>query len=97
MRRIDLGKNVEEETAEARDWYDEQQPGLGDAFLDAVEVVIDRVAETPFAFPRVHQDTRRASVRRFPYTVFFQVRSDHILIVAIMHNSRDPDRWRSRG
>lgn len=96
MPRIELRSAFEDEAADARDWYDEQRPGLGDRFVDAVEATIDRIAELPLAFPQADGATRRAQVRGFPYSIFFQVRSDHILIIAIMHNSRHPDRWRSR-
>jgi plasmid stabilization system protein ParE len=96
MQRVELRQQFEEEAAEARDWYDAQRPGLGDRFLDAVEATIDRVAELPLSFPRVDGETRWARVQRFPYAIYYQVREDYILVVAIMHSSRHPDRWRSR-
>jgi hypothetical protein len=34
--------------------------------------------------------------KRFPYAIFFEPRSDEIVIVAIMHTSRSPGYWRSR-
>jgi plasmid stabilization system protein ParE len=81
---------------EARTWYDAQETGWGAVFFDAVSAMVHRIADMPLAFPLADGQTRRAVLRRFPYSVYFQVRADHILIVAIMHNSRDPRRWRSR-
>jgi plasmid stabilization system protein ParE len=82
---------------EARTWYDAQQPGRGAVFFEAVSAVVHRIAEMPLAFPLAQGQIRRAVLRRFPYSVYFQVREDHVLVVAIMHNSRDPRRWQSRG
>lgn len=81
---------------EARTWYDAQEAGRGAAFFEAVSATVHRIAEMPLAFPLVDCQLRRALLRRFPYSVYFQVRADYILIVAIMHNSRDPRRWQSR-
>ena len=84
------------ELLEARAWYDEQQPGLGDQFAAAVERTIDGRAETPLAFPQVAGKRRRALVRRFPYAVYFRVTDDEIVIVAVLHTRRDSSAWQSR-
>lgn len=94
--RIEYGEFVEDEMVEAADWYDDQRLGLGDELLAAIDVAIDRIGERPFSFPRVHGDTRRAEVHRFPYSVFFRVHEERILILAVLHGSRDPRTWRAR-
>ncbi|MGE3272680.1 MAG: type II toxin-antitoxin system RelE/ParE family toxin [Chloroflexota bacterium] len=81
------------ELLEARLWYEEQQPGLGSIFFRVAEAVIERTADAPLAYPLVDGDTRRATLRRYPYSVYFKVRGDVVYIIAIMHNSRDPRRW----
>ena len=88
---------VDADLLEARTWYAEQEAGRGTAFFEAVSAMVHRIADMPLAFPIVEGQIRRAVLRRYPHSVYFQVRADHILIVAIMHNSRDPRRWRSRG
>ncbi|MCC7370461.1 MAG: type II toxin-antitoxin system RelE/ParE family toxin [Chloroflexi bacterium] len=95
MVQIEYGEFVVDEMAEAADWYDDQRLGLGDELLAAIEAVIDRIERHPFAFPRVHQETRRVEVIRFPYSVFFRVHAERI-IVAVLHGSRDPRTWRAR-
>jgi plasmid stabilization system protein ParE len=44
----------------------------------------------------VYRDIRRALLKRFPFGIFFRLRSNRIRIVAVMHLSRDPKRWRQR-
>ena len=45
---------------EARDRYEEQRPGLGEAFAMQVDIVLARIVQAPLAYPRVHGETRRA-------------------------------------
>jgi plasmid stabilization system protein ParE len=95
-RPVRFRARAEAELLEACAWYDEQQAGRGDLFAAAVERTIDHIAATPEAYPRVDEETRRAIVRRYAYNVFFRVRPQQITILAIVHTSRHPDRWRSR-
>ena len=77
-------------------WYEGQRPGLGDQFLDAVEQVFRAVLENPRRYRVVHRDTRRAHVRRFPYSVFYRITGDDVVVVACFHGSRDPRQWEGR-
>jgi len=77
-------------------WYERQRPGLGDEFLDAVQAACESIAAHPTLYPVIHRNTRRALLRRFPYGIFYRVDADVIVVVACMHGSRDPRRWKSR-
>ena len=77
-------------------WYERQRPGLGDEFLDAVQAACEGIAAHPTMYPVTHRNTRRALLRRFPYGIFYRVDADLIVVVACMHGSRDPRRWKSR-
>jgi len=85
-----------EEARSARQWYEEQKPGLGGRFADAIDETLQRIASNPSAFPLVHGEIRRAVVRRFPYEVYFRVHARDLVIIAVMHGRRHPRRWRSR-
>ncbi|HXI71252.1 MAG TPA: hypothetical protein VNN22_12920 [Verrucomicrobiae bacterium] len=47
-------------------WYDEQQPGLGDAFFDDVDAAIAALAENPLIYSVRFADVRCVRLRRFP-------------------------------
>jgi plasmid stabilization system protein ParE len=91
-----INQKAEEEVREAAHWYEQRSKGLGAAFLEIVEEAIAGIEENPLRFPLIHQDTRRALLKRFPYGVFFRLRSDRIRVLAVMHLSRSPDRWLGR-
>ena len=71
--------------------------GLGEEFLEAVQQTLDQLLANPEAHMVIHRETRRALVpRRFPYGVFYRVYGETLVVVACMHASRDPQRWRER-
>ena len=91
-----LRPEAELDLAEAALWYEEQGSGLGDQFLDEVLAVFSTIAETPLMYPIVHRSTRRALIHRFPFGVYYRVETTAIVVVAVMHGSRNPRRWKSR-
>jgi plasmid stabilization system protein ParE len=95
-RRIVFRPQAEAETAEAADWYEEQRTGLGKDFLRSFDQTISSIAQNPFRYRKLHGETRRASMPRFPYGILYRVGDDEIVIVACMHARRDPKRWQSR-
>ncbi|MDH3207476.1 MAG: type II toxin-antitoxin system RelE/ParE family toxin [Gemmatimonadota bacterium] len=94
--RIRFRLEAAEDVEGARAWYDEQQSGLGDAFVASLENVIDLVAEFPEAFPEIAAGHRRAHLHRFPYAVYYRLDSGVIDVLACLHSSRSPEVWRPR-
>lgn len=87
---------AEEDLAEARQWYETRREGLGDEFLEQVDVAFDRIQRMPLVPAVKYKDTRRVLLKRFPYAVFYHVDDDQITIIAVYHTSRDPRGWQSR-
>ena len=82
-------------------WYDNQRPGLGTEFLEAVDAALDRVARWPRAgspVPGVPADVpaRKAPLPRFPYHVVYLDTAHAIRILAFAHDRREPGYWHSR-
>jgi plasmid stabilization system protein ParE len=78
-------------------WYDEQQHGLGDDFLDAVEETVRSLTRDALLYRVRFAGVRRAPVRRFPfYGVFYTVDGPMVKILAIFHGRRHPRRLSER-
>ena len=84
------------ELLDAQDWYEEQVTGLGRRFRQAVDALIQRMSDNPHQFPVVLKTVRRALLRRFPYSLFFVVEDDALIVIACFHASRDPSHWQKR-
>jgi toxin ParE1/3/4 len=77
--------------------YEKHYPGRGRRFVDAVDVALEQVEESPNRFPLLFEpDIRSAKVKRFPYRVVFVVVDGVIDVVAIAHAKRRPAYWRRR-
>ena len=85
-----------EDLLEARAWYDNIRPQLGERFALAVEDTVGAIAEHPLQSPVVYRSRRRAGVRRFPYGIFFEVQEHRIVVIACFHGRREPRHWQSR-
>src|SRR5438105_14266278 len=78
------------ETAKAEFWeaaayYEHEQEGLGGEFAREVSKTLDRIVDHPHAWRPLSPRTRQCRTHLFPYAVIYQVRSDYVLVVAIMH------------
>ena len=81
---------AEAEIAEAFAWYSKPDIGMGTAFLDELERIERFIRFNPLLYPRVETDIRRASLRRFPYSLFYVIDDDQVLVLSCFHQQRDP-------
>lgn len=84
------------EFKEATIYYSEKSPSLASAFYTEVESAIEKIAEDPELYRVIDEDVRRCLTRRFPYAILYTVEDSYILILAIMHCSREPSYWKHR-
>jgi toxin ParE1/3/4 len=77
-------------------YYAARDPALARRFVEAVEDAIRRILEAPAAWRVLDDDVRRCLTRVFPYGVLYTIEPDFILIVAVMHSSREPGYWKQR-
>jgi len=87
---------AEAEIAEAFDYYAAAAEGLGDSFLRAVEACLAAIERSPAQYALAHKNVRRALLRRFPYSVFYVVEQEQIVVLACFHARRDPKQWQRR-
>lgn len=80
----------------AASWYEERLSGLGVEFVAEVQRVLNSIGLQPDRFPTVYRDVREARAKRFPYCVYFRLRSNQIVVIAVFHTSRNPTIWQSR-
>jgi len=84
------------EYREATVFYEERRRGLGSQFSVEVEAAIGRILEAPHRWPRLEEDVRRCFTHTFPYAILYTIEADFVLILAVMHCSREPGYWKNR-
>ena len=85
-----------EEYRQAALWYAQREPEIALRFIASVEDAISRVLDAPTRWRVIDEDVRRCLIRVFPYAVLYTIEADFLLIVAIMHCSREPNYWKLR-
>lgn len=75
-------------------WYEDQQSGLAERFLDELDLVFSRIGENPRQFPMIEGGVRRALFRHFPYGVYFLAEPQAITVLAVLHLHRQPNTWK---
>jgi toxin ParE1/3/4 len=84
------------EYAEAVQYYSQQRTEVAQAFIDAVENAVYRIREAPTRWRVIDEDVRRCLTQKFPYGILYTIEPDYILILAVMHCSREPGYWKNR-
>jgi plasmid stabilization system protein ParE len=95
--RLRVGREAKADIRKAARWYEGERVGLGRAFVQQIDALLDRVRLNPRQYQIVYQDVRRAIPRRFPYGVFYRIDGADILVLAVVDLHRDPSTWQDRG
>lgn len=95
--KLEVSEEAEAELELARARYEDERVGLGDEFLDEMEQLMARIADSPMQFPTVARTkARRALGARFPYQVVFFVMTARVRVIAVAHQKQRPRYWRGR-
>jgi plasmid stabilization system protein ParE len=94
--RIAFRQAARAELQRAVAWYEEQRCGLGNAFALEIGQILERVADSPLHYPVVSGDVLRAVARRFPFAIYFRLRGNELIVLAVFHGRRDPTVWQQR-
>jgi plasmid stabilization system protein ParE len=94
--RLIVRREAKTDVRQTARWYERQRQGLGRAFVQQIDALLDRVRVNPMQHQVVYREVRRAIPRRFPYGVFYRIDGSDILVFAVVHLHRDPSTWQDR-
>jgi toxin ParE1/3/4 len=84
------------EYADAVHYYMGQRTEIAQSFINAIEDAIYLIRESPTRYIKIDEDIRRCMTRKFPYGILYTIEPGYILILAVMHCSREPGYWKNR-
>ena len=97
MANVSIHPLARLEYIEAADWYQARSQRAADRFVSEVEHNLAQIGLNPSRYGWYDDEFREAILRRYPYSVVYQVDpSGDVLIVAVAHSSREPGYWRDR-
>ena len=90
MRKFVFKDEAIHDIGDSYEFYESRKENLGEEFLNELETTLKFIRERPTSFPKILSDQRKVSLKRFPFTIIFEIENNNIVIYAVYHGSRDP-------
>lgn len=73
-------------------YYEEQQPGLSERFLNELENAYKKIAEHPqyYSYISSKDGYRDVCLNKFPYVVIYQIHENDVIVVDVFNTHRQP-------
>jgi plasmid stabilization system protein ParE len=90
--RVEFSPLAESELQVSFDWYEEQEPGLGERFLETIDRLLKSISLNPEIFSKKRKNQREAVTIDFPFIIIYEsLKKDNLVnILHIFHTSRNP-------
>lgn len=77
-------------------WYYSHGPSIASDFEREIERSLRLITQSPLRWPKYDEKRRRLVVRKFPYSIIYELIGEQIVILAVAHGRRKPYYWRKR-
>lgn len=90
-RTLIITEEARRDIAEASQWYDDKEAGVGRRFELALDRAFERILRDPLLFRvRGKKEARLCRPENWPYGIHFRVTGTCCEIIAVVHDARDP-------
>jgi plasmid stabilization system protein ParE len=87
---------AEADIREAFLWYRERSLLAADGFRTEIFEAIGELTDRASVWPCDEDGVHRRVMKRFPYTVHYELADSVVTVLAVAHHRRLPDYWRNR-
>jgi hypothetical protein len=96
--KVEYNPDFFEDIAQAVDWYNEKNAGLGDRFFRNVKKQTARLSTAALHHPVKYDDIRCMRIEKFPYLLHYRIneQTKTVKVEALIHTSRNPEIWHER-
>jgi hypothetical protein len=91
---LEIKEEAALEIAKAYLYYQDKRLGLGEEFLDHLNIYFKRIASHPEHFPQKRKPYREAFLKRFPFLVVYEIIEDRIIVYSVFNTWRNPEKKR---
>ncbi len=96
LNLIDVEPAALRDIERASSWYENQRAGLGVEFILELDRLLEHIGSNPRAYQQTYRTFRRALLRRFPYAVYFTVKSERLRLYGVLHQHRSEEQLSNR-
>jgi plasmid stabilization system protein ParE len=94
--RVVFHPGASKDYAAAFAWYYARGTALASDFEREIDRGIRLVFRNPLRWPKFDDQRRRLVVRKFPYSIIYELHGNDVVILAVAHGKRRPNYWRER-
>jgi len=87
---IRFAPSAQVDLKKAKSFYSQSDPALGQYCTDSLMLDIERLRFFAGTHLKIQKNFRMVA-RTFPYSIYYQVRGEQVLIIAVLDNRRDPE------
>lgn len=88
--KLEFSELAQSELEDARDYYNLQQENLGEGFKRHIKESVENIIQFPTLYPKISNKLHRVVVHKFPYSIFYALLEERIIIVSLAHQHRKP-------
>ena len=70
-------------------YYENKSIGLGEKFLENLEIYFDRIQKYPKHYQIKRKPYREVFVKNFPFPIIYEILKYSIVVYAVFHTSRN--------
>ena len=93
--KVVVSSSAQEDMLTASRYYLEQSPDLPDAFLGELNDAFQLIAENPDIGSPIGDGNRKVVLQRFPFLVIYRREKTTCIVLAVGHQRRRPNYWKS--
>jgi plasmid stabilization system protein ParE len=93
VKFLEIAQDELDNTFEA---YVYEKAHLGQAFVQEVRDVLERIKTYPDVWKKSSIHTQRCLLKSFPYAIIYQIRDEDIIIISIMNLRKKPTLWATK-
>jgi plasmid stabilization system protein ParE len=96
--KITIIPEAKSEFRKAKQWYENQSPGLGEKFSEEAKKAIRTLSNPQVDHKLVFTTNRRMLLSKFPYTIYYKRDEKNFIVkvMAILHNKQSRDMIQNR-
>ena len=88
--RLRIARSAEDDLINGFRFYERQQAGVGEYFLDSLSADIDALVLFAGIHPKPFGRFHRTLAKRFPFAIYFDLVEDTASVVAVLDCRQDP-------
>lgn len=93
---IEFAKLAKVDYDEARTYYSSIDSKVVARFQSDISASIERIINFPTLYPNVNARVKKCVAAKFPFTVFYTLKEDVIVILAIANHHKNPKSYLGR-